>query len=70
MWGTPLLPWQQTLLDRLERGLGRQLIPADVACVSWNTAAETLTVQTQPLLGDVRSRNLISNVFRGGPRKT
>jgi hypothetical protein len=68
MWEGPLLQWQQTLLDRLERALGRKLSDADVRCVSWNAAGETLTVVTQPLLGELRAQNLISNVFRAGNR--
>ena len=68
MWETPLLQWQQNLLDRLERALGRKLSDADVRCVAWNPAGETLTVVTQPLLGELRAQNLISNVFRAGNR--
>ena len=59
-----LSQWQQNLIVRLERDLGRGLIAADLDCLAWNSAAETLTVQSSPLLREVRSRNLISNVFR------
>jgi hypothetical protein len=68
MWESPLLQWQQNLLDRLERALGRTLSDADVRCVSWNVAGETLTVVTQPLLGELRAANLTSNVFRAANR--
>jgi hypothetical protein len=63
-WKSDLLPWQQTLMARLETGLGRALARADLPCIVWNAAAETLTVQNAPLLGEVRARNLTSNVFR------
>jgi hypothetical protein len=65
MWGITLVQWQQNLLGRLERGLGRSLGEGDVRCVAWNDEGRTLTVVTQPLLGELRTRNLISNVFRG-----
>jgi hypothetical protein len=68
IWESPLLQWQQNLLERLERALGRKLSDADVRCVSWNTAGETLTVVTQPLLGELRAANLTSNVFRAANR--
>ncbi len=68
MWESPLLQWQQNLLERLERALGRKLNDADVRCVSWNSAGETLTVVTQPLLGELRAANLTSNVFRAANR--
>ena len=68
MWESPLLQWQQNLLERLERALGRKLGDADVRCVSWNAAGETLTVVTQPLLGELRAANLTSNVFRASTR--
>jgi hypothetical protein len=68
MWESPLLQWQQNLLERLERALGRKLGDADVRCVSWNAAGETLTVVTQPLLGELRAANLTSNVFRAANR--
>ena len=68
MWESPLLQWQQNLLERLEHSLGRQLSDADVRCVSWNPAGETLTVVTQPLLGELRAANLTSNVFRARNR--
>ena len=61
----PLLhPWQQTLIVRLERGLGRKLVPADLECVVWGAASETLTVAARPLLGELRANNVTSNVFR------
>ena len=60
----PLHPWQQTLVVRLERGLGRPLVPADLECVVWGTARETLTVAARPLLGELRANNMTSNVFR------
>jgi len=50
--------WQRDLVDRLERGLGRPLIPADLACVVWNSAGETPSVVGRPLLGEVRANNL------------
>ena len=56
--------WQQNLIVRLERDLDRGLTASDLGCVAWNPAAETLTVQSAPLLSELRSRNLISNVFR------
>ena len=68
MWDNPLLQWQQNLLERLERALGRTLGDADGRCLAWDPASETLTVVTQPLLGELRSQNLISNVFRAGNR--
>jgi len=71
MWETTLLQWQQYLLDRLERALGRKLGDDDVRCIAWNAAEETLAVVTQPLLGELRALNLMSNVFRvptGGRR--
>jgi hypothetical protein len=68
MWESPLLQWQQNLLERLELALGRKLGDDDVRCVAWNAAGETLTVVTQPLLGELRALNLISNVFRAANR--
>jgi hypothetical protein len=64
MTESTLLQWQRDLLDRLERALGRGLRDADVRCVAWNAADETLAVVTQPLLGEFRGLNLMSNVFR------
>jgi len=64
MWRSALLQWQQNLVTRLERALGRELVVADLDCIVWNAAAEALTVAAPPLLGELRSRNLISNVFR------
>ena len=57
--------WQRPLLARLERGLGREMLPADHACMRWNPSAGTLTVDGAPLLLELRGRNLTSNVFRG-----
>jgi len=34
VWEVPLLPWEQYLLERLERALGRKLDEADVRCVA------------------------------------
>ncbi|MGD0140143.1 MAG: hypothetical protein ABSD28_14820 [Tepidisphaeraceae bacterium] len=64
MWKSALAQWQQNLVIRLERALGRELVDADLQCIAWNAAIESLTVETQPLLRELRSRNLISNVFR------
>jgi hypothetical protein len=62
---TSSLPyWQQVLVMRLEGDLGRQLATADLNCIAWNAIDETLTVEANPLLRELRSRNLISNVFR------
>ena len=44
--------------------MGRPMVDADHACLVWNDAAGTLTVQATPLLAELRARNLISNVFR------
>ena len=64
MWKSALAQWQQNLVIRLERALGRELVDADLQCIAWNAAIESLTVEAQPLLRELRSRNLISNVFR------
>ena len=56
--------WRQQLVRRLEKALGRDLLDADLACIVWNDAGGTLTVQSQPLLTELRARNLISNIFR------
>ena len=70
---TGLMVWQQELIVRLERGLGRALGPGDARCIAWNLSAGTMSVTTQPLLDELRSNNLTSNVFRrrrdkrGGP---
>jgi len=64
MWRSALLQWQQNLVTRLERALGRELVVADLDCIVWNPATEALTVEAPPLLHELRSRNLISNVFR------
>lgn len=61
---TGLMAWQQELVVRLERGLGRALGPGDARCIAWNLSAETMSVATQPLLDELRSNNLTSNVFR------
>jgi hypothetical protein len=60
----PLLDWQKKLVVRLESALGRPLVDADWDCIAWNTVAQTLTVESLPLLHELRARNLISNVFR------
>ena len=59
----PLLQWQQSLATRLERGLGRPLVPTDFDCIAWNSGAQTLTVEA-PLLRELRACNLTSNIFR------
>jgi hypothetical protein len=64
MCNSTLAAWQQLLLKRLEGALGRQLLATDLDCIVWNTAAETLIVESNPLLGELRNHNLISNVFR------
>jgi len=64
IWKSALILWQQILVGRLETALGRELVIEDLDCIAWNTVARTLTVQTLPLLRELRSRNLISNVFR------
>ncbi|MGD0770138.1 MAG: hypothetical protein ABSB42_18300 [Tepidisphaeraceae bacterium] len=64
MWKHALAQWQQKLVIRLEFALGRELVDADLECIAWNATGESLTVETQPLLRELRSRNLISNVFR------
>jgi hypothetical protein len=56
--------WQQVLVTRLQDSLGRPLVDADMVCIAWNAATQTLTVEAPPLLGELRSRNLISNIFR------
>ena len=64
MWDVPLNPWQAKLVTRLERGLRRPLVPADLGSLLWNVSGRTLTVQEPPLLVELRSKGLISNVFR------
>ena len=64
MWKSKLFQWQQTLILRLERALGRALVDADLDCIAWNQVSEALTVECSPLLSELRSRNLISKVFR------
>jgi hypothetical protein len=61
---TGLMTWQKELVIRLERGLGRALGPGDARCIAWNLSAETMSVASQPLLDELRSNNLTSNVFR------
>ena len=56
-------------MARLEVNMGRDMLAADLACLVWNDAAETLTVQSRPLLAELRERNLVSNVFRGAAPK-
>lgn len=56
--------WQISLISRLERSLGRQLTAGDLGCVAWNADAKSLTVETPPLLAELRSNNVVSNVFR------
>ena len=62
--GPVLRVWQRELVERLERGLGRALKAGDAPCVAWNLRAETMTVASQPLLDELRAKNLTSNVFR------
>jgi hypothetical protein len=64
MWRSALPQWQQNLVTRLERALGRDLVAADLDCITWSAATQALTVEVPPLLRELRSRNLISNVFR------
>jgi hypothetical protein len=64
MWKTGMNQWQRDLIVRLERGLGRPLQQVDLACVAWDAGAETLSVVSRPLLGELRANNLTSNVFR------
>ena len=63
MYTTDLAEWQQALLKRLERGLGRELAGEEFNCVEWNQSARTLTVLS-PLRTELRAKNLISHVFR------
>src|SRR5512132_2727713 len=44
MWKTGLDPWQLDLIARLERGLGRPLLPADLACVAWEPGGKVMSV--------------------------
>jgi hypothetical protein len=60
----PIPAWREPLLARLERGMGRPMLGADGMCLVFSDADRTLTVRT-PLLEELRTRNLISNVFRG-----
>ena len=64
MWKASLEQWQLDLIVRLERGLGRPLLPADLACVAWESAGKVMSVVGRPLLGELRTNNLTSNVFR------
>ena len=59
-----LLPWQRDVVIRLEESLGRTLIAGDLDSIAWNADQRTLAVYA-PLLGELRRRNLISNIFRG-----
>jgi hypothetical protein len=59
-----LLQWQQNLVTRLEGALQRKLVASDLDCIVWNADAEALIVEAPPLLRELRSRNLTSNVFR------
>jgi hypothetical protein len=63
-WKSALPQWQQNLVLRIERALGRELLQADLDCIVWNAAGESLIVEAPPLLQELRARNLISNVFR------
>ena len=63
-WKAHMQRWQRDLVGRLERGLGRPLIPADLACVDWDRGRETLSVVARPLLGELRRNNMVSHVFR------
>ena len=56
--------WQRQLVNRLERGMCRPITDEDMTCVRWDPEGRTLTVQSPPLLAELRARNLISNVFR------
>ena len=56
--------WQHDLIGRLERGLGRPLTHIDLPFVAWDTNGRTLSVVSRPLLDELRSNNLKSNVFR------
>jgi len=62
-------PWRQQLLQRLERGLARKLTSSDHHCIVWNAGGQSLTVESPPLLTELRANNLISNVFRTHGRK-
>ena len=64
VWKTHMQRWQRDLVGRLERGLGRPLLPADLACVDWDRGRETLSVVARPLLGELRRNNMVSHVFR------
>jgi hypothetical protein len=64
IWKSALARWQQILVARLESAIGRELVVEDLECIAWNESPQALTVQTMPLLRELRSRNLISNVFR------
>ena len=64
MWETQLVQWQQNLIARLERDLGRELVPADMTCITWNQTAHTMTVEQKPLRTELQSHSLISNVYR------
>jgi hypothetical protein len=59
-----LSDWQRRLAARLAFALGRELTAADYGCIVWSATPETLRVEAQPLLTELRARNLTSNVFR------
>jgi hypothetical protein len=60
--------WQHELISRLQGGLGRELVLADFACLSWDVGGGALRVDGQPLLAELRLNNLVSNVFRRSGR--
>ena len=59
-----LSQWQQLLVTRVETALGRRLVAGDMNCIAWNCDTQALTIDSFPLLREVRSNNLVSNVFR------
>jgi len=63
-----LLKWQLDLVVRLEGALRRKLIAGDFDCIVWNASGEAMIVEAMPLLGELRSRNLTSNIFRSQRR--
>jgi len=63
-----LLKWQLDLVVRLEGALRRKLIACDFDCIVWNASGEAMIVEAMPLLGELRSRNLTSNIFRSQRR--
>jgi hypothetical protein len=64
MWKDRLEQWQRDLIARLERGLGRPLVPADLVSLVWEPGRQVMSVVGHPLLGELRTNNLTSNVFR------